>query len=89
MWAGDVQAVITAMKLDHPVLVGWSYGSLVVADYLRAYGATGLRGIVLTGAYGGLTPPPAPAPAQAAVAARMELMRKQQGSGNIEDNIAA
>jgi pimeloyl-ACP methyl ester carboxylesterase len=89
MWAGDVQAVIAAMKLDHPVLVGWSYGSLVVADYLRAYGASGLRGIVLTGAYGGLTPPPAAAPAQAGVAARMELMRKQQGSGNIEDNIAA
>ncbi len=88
-WAGDVQAVIAAMRLDHPVLVGWSYGTLVVADYLRAYGASGLRGIVLTGAYGGLTPPPASAPAQAALAARMALMRKQQGSGDIEDNIAA
>jgi pimeloyl-ACP methyl ester carboxylesterase len=90
LWAGDVQAVITAMRLDHPVLVGWSYGTLVVADYLRAYGASGLRGIVLTGAYGGLTPPPPPLPpAKVALAARMELLRKQQGSGNIEDNIAA
>jgi pimeloyl-ACP methyl ester carboxylesterase len=88
-WADDVYAVTKAMKLDHPVLVGWSYGTLVVADYLRAYGASGLRGIVLTGAYGGLTPPPAPAPAQGAIAARMELLRKQQGSSNIEDNIAA
>ncbi len=91
-WAGDVQAVIKAMHLDHPVLVGWSYGSLVVADYLRVYGAGGLRGIVLTGAYGGLTPPPAPAPAsalQSGAATRMALMRKQQGGGNIEDNIAA
>ncbi len=88
-WAGDVQAVIAALHLDHPVLVGWSYGTLVVADYLRAYGATGLRGIVLTGAYGGLTPPPKAPPAQAPIAARMELLRKQQGSGNIEDNIAA
>ncbi len=88
-WAGDVQAVIAAMRLDHPVLVGWSYGTLVVADYLRAYGSSGLRGIVLTGAYGGLTPPPAPAPAQGALAAHMALMRKQQGSSNIEDNIAA
>jgi pimeloyl-ACP methyl ester carboxylesterase len=88
-WAGDVQAVIAAMHLDHPVLVGWSYGTLAVADYLRAYGASGLRGIVLTGAYGGLTPPPQAPPAQAAMAARMVLMRTQQASGNIEDNIAA
>jgi non-heme chloroperoxidase len=88
-WAGDVMAVMTAMHLDHPVLVGWSYGSLVVADYLRAYGAGGLRGIVLTGAYGGLTPPPPPPPTDGALAARMALMRKQQGSGNIVDNIAA
>ncbi len=29
------------------------------------------------------------APAKVALAARMALMRKQQGSGNIEDNIAA
>ena len=88
-WAGDVQAIIAAMHLDHPVLVGWSYGTLVVADYLRTYGTTGLRGIVLTGAYGGLTPRPASAANASATASRMELLRKQQGSGNIEDNIAA
>jgi non-heme chloroperoxidase len=89
MWAGDVQAVIIAMKLDRPVLVGWSYGTLVVADYLRAYGAAGLRGIVLTGAYGGLTPPPAPQPANAELTTRMALLRKQQASSDIEDNINA
>jgi len=61
-YAGDVQAVIKATGIDRPVLSGWSYGTLIVGDYLRAYGASGLRGIVLTGAYGGFTPPPAPAP---------------------------
>lgn len=86
-WAGDVQRVIAATGIDRPVLVGWSYGTLVVSDYLRAYGVSGLRGIVLTGAYGGLTPPPPPAPPE--MAARMAALRQRQMSGNLEDNIAA
>lgn len=86
-YAGDVQAVIKATGLDRPVLVGWSYGTLIVADYLREYGASGLRGIVLTGAYGGLTPPPAAAPP--AVAEMMARNRERQLSANLEDNIAA
>ena len=59
-WAGDVRAIIDALELEQPLLVGWSYGTLVVADYLRVYGSADLAGIVLTGAYGGLTPPPPP-----------------------------
>ncbi len=59
-WAGDVRAIIDALALERPLLVGWSYGTLVVADYLRVYGSSDLAGIVLTGAYGGLTPPPPP-----------------------------
>ncbi len=86
-YAGDVQAVIKATGIDRPVLVGWSYGTLIVADYLRAYGASGLRGIVLTGAYGGLTPPPPPASPE--VMAQMAKNRERQLSGNLEENIAA
>ena len=86
-YAGDVQAVIKATGIDRPVLVGWSYGTLIVSDYLRVHGASGLRGIVLVGAYGGLTPPPAPAPA--AMAETMARNRERQLSGNLEDNIAA
>ncbi len=86
-YAGDVQAVIKATGIDRPVLVGWSYGTLIVADYLRAYGVSGLRGIVLTGAYGGLTPPPPPAPP--ALAEQMARTRERQLGGNLEDNIAA
>lgn len=59
-WAGDVHSVITALELERPLLLGWSYGTLVAADYLRHIGTDGIAGIVLTGAYGGLTPPPPP-----------------------------
>src|SRR4051812_33261258 len=38
LWADDVHAVITELELDRPVLCGWSYGGVIVGDYLRAYG---------------------------------------------------
>ena len=44
-WANEVQAVIDVAKLKRPVLVGWSYGGRVVADYLRIHGAAGLAGL--------------------------------------------
>src|SRR6266567_7911421 len=37
-WADDVAAIIEELRLDRPVLVGWSYGAFVICDYLRAYG---------------------------------------------------
>ena len=38
LWADDLQAVIQALDLDHPVLCGWSCGPLVILDYLMATG---------------------------------------------------
>jgi non-heme chloroperoxidase len=38
LWADDLAAIIDRLGLDRTVLVGWSYGSLVIGDYLRAYG---------------------------------------------------
>jgi pimeloyl-ACP methyl ester carboxylesterase len=38
LWAEDLASVIDQLGLDRPVLVGWSYGSFVIGDYLRAYG---------------------------------------------------
>ena len=38
LWADDVAAIIDELRLDRPVLVGWSYGSFVICDYVRAYG---------------------------------------------------
>lgn len=68
IWAADLDSVIGSLELRAPLLVGWSYGTLVVLDYVRVHGTQGIGAIVLTGAYGGLTrpdtrqPPPPPDP---------------------------
>ena len=49
LWADDVAAVIEHTGLDRPVLVGWSYGGFIAADYVRAYGEAGIGGINLVG----------------------------------------
>jgi non-heme chloroperoxidase len=49
LWADDVNAIIHAVGLDHPILCGWSYGSLVILDYIRRYGEDGIGGIHLVG----------------------------------------
>jgi len=49
LWADDVHAVIQALQLDRPVLCGWSYGPLVILDYVRHYGEDGIRGINFAG----------------------------------------
>jgi non-heme chloroperoxidase len=38
LWAADVAAIIDELRLDRAVLVGWSYGSFVICDYVRAHG---------------------------------------------------
>jgi len=45
-WAGDVLAVIRALKLVEPVLVGWSYGTVVIGDFLRRHRDVRLGGVV-------------------------------------------
>jgi len=49
LWGDDVKAVIEAEGLERPVLVGWSYGSRVIASYLTTHGDTGIAGLVLAG----------------------------------------
>jgi len=44
MWADDIHAVIRTLGLDHPVLCGWSYGPLVILDYIRHFGEDDIRG---------------------------------------------
>jgi non-heme chloroperoxidase len=36
--ADDVAATVEQLRLDRVVLVGWSYGSFVICDYVRTYG---------------------------------------------------
>ena len=49
LWADDVKAVLESLSLDHPVLSGWSYGPLVILDYIRHYGEERLGGIQFVG----------------------------------------
>ena len=57
VWADDLAAVLEAVPARRPVLVGWSYGAFVIADYLRAHGEEGIGAIALVGASMRLTPP--------------------------------
>ncbi|MDN5854591.1 MAG: alpha/beta hydrolase [Actinomycetia bacterium] len=50
LWADDVAAVIDQLSLRQPVLVGWSYGGFVVADYLRVHGEAAVAAVVLVDA---------------------------------------
>ncbi|CAM2984773.1 alpha/beta hydrolase [Prescottella defluvii] len=50
-WAGDVDAVLTAEGVTAgAVLLGWSYGGLVICDYLAAHGTAAVDGVVFVGA---------------------------------------
>jgi non-heme chloroperoxidase len=49
LWAEDVNAAIQALRLDHPILCGWSYGPLIILDYVRHYGEDGIGGINFIG----------------------------------------
>jgi pimeloyl-ACP methyl ester carboxylesterase len=49
LWGDDVAAVIAATGLTRPTLVGWSYGSRVIAAHIATHGDTHLAGIVLAG----------------------------------------
>jgi non-heme chloroperoxidase len=44
-WADEVQAVMDAAGFKRAVLVGWSYGGRVMADYLTTYGTAKLAGL--------------------------------------------
>jgi pimeloyl-ACP methyl ester carboxylesterase len=45
LWADDVDAAIRELALDRPVLCGWSYGPLVMLDYVRHYGEARIGGL--------------------------------------------
>jgi non-heme chloroperoxidase len=57
LWAEDLAAVIEHTRLERPVLVAWSYGGFIVADYLRGHGDSGVAGINLVGGAVLLCPP--------------------------------
>jgi non-heme chloroperoxidase len=50
-WADEVKAVLEAATLKKPVLVGWSYGGRIIAEYLMDYGDKNIAGINFVGAF--------------------------------------
>lgn len=48
-WADDIAAIIDALALENPLLIGWSMGGWIVMDYLRVYGDAAIAGIGLVG----------------------------------------
>jgi pimeloyl-ACP methyl ester carboxylesterase len=44
-WADEAEAVMDATGLKRPVLVGWSYGGRIMADYLKIHGTARLAGL--------------------------------------------
>jgi pimeloyl-ACP methyl ester carboxylesterase len=44
-WAEDLHAVVSALALRRPILVGWSYGAFIINDYVARYGQGALGGI--------------------------------------------
>lgn len=57
IWARDLQAVFTAKHIERPLVVAWSFGAYVVADYVRTFDADRLAGAALVGSTAALLPP--------------------------------
>jgi pimeloyl-ACP methyl ester carboxylesterase len=47
LWATSMQAMIEEFDLSDVVVVAWSFGGMVVGDYLRQCGSDGIAGLVL------------------------------------------
>jgi non-heme chloroperoxidase len=45
LWADDVHAVVQSLRLEQVILSGWSYGALVILDYIRHHGEDAVGGI--------------------------------------------
>jgi len=88
IWSGDVVAVMQAMGLKKPVMVAWSYGTLVAMDFIRVAGQEELAGLMLTGALGGLVPFSGPPPDEE-LAKNFAHLREMQISHNPADNFSA
>lgn len=55
-WEDELKSVMDAAGFRKPVLVGWSLGGVVIANYLRSHGDKNLSGLVLVDAVVGFRP---------------------------------
>ena len=88
IWAEDVAAVVSATGIERPVVVAWSYGTMIAMDYIREHGIGDLAGIILTGGQGGLMPLRMPGTDDPDMAELGEIRVLQQ-SRDLADNIRA
>ena len=49
-WGEELAAVLDGLGAERPIVVGWSLGGVVIANYLAAHGDAHLAGIVLVAA---------------------------------------
>lgn len=57
LWAGDVHAVLEQEGIrSGAVVAGWSYGGLVLCDYLSVYGSAAVDGVVFVSAITAIGP---------------------------------
>lgn len=90
-WADDLLAVLRGTTSRPALLVGWSYGTGVIVDYLRHHGTAGVAGIVLISADGGLSldQPRPPSRATGPMAELLDAMHRCQEGPDLEDNVRA
>ncbi len=88
VWAEDVAAVVSATGIERPVVVAWSYGTMIAMDYIREHGVAGIAGIVFTGGQGGLMPLRMPGTDDPDMA-ELGAIRELQQSPDLIDNIRA
>lgn len=50
LWSDDVVAVIEQLNLHRPVLAGWSYGGLIIGDYVQRHGDANIGAFNFVGA---------------------------------------
>ena len=50
LWADDMAAVVNDAGSERVVIVAWSYGALLVCDYVRKFGSGRIAGILFVGA---------------------------------------
>ena len=49
LWADDLHAIMSSLDLKKVTLVGWSYGTIVIADYLHKYSSNNIHSINIVG----------------------------------------
>jgi non-heme chloroperoxidase len=88
-WADDVQAVLRATTTSPALLVGWSYGTAVILDYVRHHGTAQLAGIAMVSADGGLSIDKPRPPLAGPMAEMLDAMHRRQEGPDLEGNVAA